>query len=572
MSRKAAAVPATKKDIQTAIAKMQGQLLSDMQANMPSMTPQRSETRWRGASQILRSMAGWLPWLGSGRSDTPKAERDRMAARSYDAYRNHMLGGAAVGRITLSVVGTGVIMHPNPDREALGLSEEQADELKKTIAREWRLYYENPRECHWEGILDGYGQQTLSLLTALLGGDCFALTPMKEREGCTYETKLQLIDPARASNPNDTPDTQTMQDGVELSPDGEPIAVHFRNTHPGDRTLAAVMTRWDRREIYAPSGRRRVLQVWQDHDRIGATRGVGLLAPILEPLQTLEQYSRAELMAAAVSAMFTVFIEHSDAVPTDDRGNPLPPIKGQTVQPTITKGMAGDIALGPAAVVDLGPGEKAAFASPTRPNAQFNPFFEAIVGQMGARLGMPKDELLLVYAGSYSAARAAMLRAWAMYSTRRWWLVQQLCKPHYELWFDEAVAIGRIKVANYADPAIRAAVTQAIWIGPAKGAMDENQEATASGKRIEIGISNETIECAQMTGEVWSDVYATRQRELAQRKRDGTMPAVPGAPAPATPNGPATLPAPNNRQAPSEVEDDAVNTPQKPAAPPDDTE
>ena len=74
---------------------------------------------------------------------------------------------------------------------------------------------------------------------------------------------------------------------------------------------------------------------------------------------------------------------------------------------------------------------------------------------------------------------------------------------------------------GYADPAKRKAYCQAIWIGPARGAIDELKEANAAGKRIEIGVSNETLETAAMTGEPWQQVYRQRVREVEQRRQDG---------------------------------------------------
>jgi capsid protein len=52
--------------------------------------------------------------------------------------------------------------------------------------------------------------------------------------------------------------------------------------------------------------------------------------------------------------------------------------------------------------------------------------------------------------------------------------------------------------------------------------MDELKEAQAAAKRIEIGVSNESIECAAMTGESRDQVYDQQVREIDQRKADGT--------------------------------------------------
>lgn len=84
---------------------------------------------------------------------------------------------------------------------------------------------------------------------------------------------------------------------------------------------------------------------------------------------------------------------------------------------------------------------------------------------------------------------------------------------------DEAVARGLIDLPGYSDPAKRKAYCQAIWIGPARGAIDELKEANAAGKRIEIGVSNETLETAAMTGEPWQQVFRQRVREVEQRRK-----------------------------------------------------
>jgi len=220
----------------------------------------------------------------------------------------------------------------------------------------------------------------------------------------------------------------------------------------------------------------------------------------------------------------------------DENGNPVGAFGGTDDTP---------IALGNGAVVDLAAGEKATTANPTRPNANFDPFFMAVVKQIGAALELPVDELLLCYQQSYSAARAAMLQAWRFYITRRWALTQQMCQPIYGLRIDEEVASGRITLPGYADPIRRRAYTRSIWIGPARGAMDELKEAMAAGKRIEIGVSNEAMETASMAGEDWNAVYQQRRREINQRKADGTYIAEIRSPN-VPPPEPAAVPAPEN--------------------------
>lgn len=471
----------------------------------------RQETRWRGASRALRSLASWSPALGGPRADTPARELTTLRARSRDAFRGNLIARAALTRTRTNIVGTGLMCRPAVDFNVLGITPEQAAEVNAQLTTYYNAWAEDPNECDIESTLDFYGQQGLALLSGMASGDVFALTPSELRQGGAYELKLQLVEADRISNPDNAPDTETLVQGIELR-GVQPVACHVRSTHPGDRD-AMGMPKWTRYPFFgAETGRRRVLQVWNDKERPGQPRGVPYLAPILEPLKQLDRYGGAELMAAVISAMFTVFIEREDAKEYDEDGNEIPAFANADVDDQ------GNIALGNGAVVDLAPGEKATSANPARPNANFDPFFVAVVKQIGAALELPLDELLLHYQSSYSAARAAMLQAWRFYTTRRWTLVQQFCQPVYNLLLDEGVASGRLRLPGYDDPIRRKAWCTALWIGPARGSMDEGKEANAAKTRIEIGVSNETIETAAMTGEDWHSVISTRARELDTRR------------------------------------------------------
>lgn len=475
----------------------------------------RQETRWRGASRVLRGLAGWAPNAGGPRSDTASTELTTLRARSRDAFRGNLIARAALTRSRTNIVGTGLMCRPAVDYSVLGITAEAAETLNGQLSSLWNPWAENPSECDAEGTLDFYGLQGLALISAMASGDVFALTPADLRPGGVTELKVQLIEADRVSNPDNAQDTPTCAQGVVIQ-GSRPVACWIRDTHPGDRDTTG-MPKWTRYEYYgAETGRRRVLQVWNDKERPGQLRGVPFLAPILEPLKQLDRYGGAELMAAVISAMITVFIERdAGEQETDENGNPLPAFSGADLDEK------GNISLGNAAVVDLAPGEKANLANPGRPNANFDPFFVAVVKQIGAALELPLDELMLHYQASYSAARAAMLQAWRFYTTRRWTLVQQFCQPIYNLLLDEAVASGRLQLPGYADPVRRMAYQSALWIGPARGAMDEEKEARAAKHRIEAGISNETIETAAQTGEDWRAVASTRAREIAFRRANG---------------------------------------------------
>ncbi|MFT0212841.1 phage portal protein [Pseudomonas sp. F1_0610] len=476
------------------------------------------ETRYRGASRGLRSLLGWLPGVRSAIADLPTNERQMLVGRSRDAMRNHLIARAAIMRQRTSVVGTGLVCYAQVNAQKLGISTEQAQELNSQLDLIWEMYALNPVECDAEATLNHYQLQGLVLISALVNGDAFVATPYIKREGTQFGTRLQVIEADRVCNPADGFDTENMVDGVEFDKYGAPIAYHIASTYKIDRINGNFGERkWQRLPAFGKhTGRRRTLHVMNEKERPGQKRGVPYLAPVLEPLQKLERYSSAELMAAVISAFFTVFIKKTDGF--NDGGLPMAAMGSHV--PTEDTGTP-DIQLGEGAIVDLGEGEEPVTVNPARPNAQFDPFFTAVVKQIGAALEIPIEELLLNYDKSYSAARAAMLQAWRYYSLRRWWLVSEFCKPTRELVIDEAVAKGMINLPNYVDPIKRHAYLNALWVGPARGAIDELKEANAAGKRIEIGVSNVAMECAAMSGEPYADIYSQRLLEIQKAKQDG---------------------------------------------------
>lgn len=467
-------------------------------------------TRWRGASQTLRSMVNWAARVGSPTADAPASELRVLRARSRDAGRNHPVGRSALMRSRTSIVGTGLVCRPAVDHEALGISAEDAQAYNLQLRQAFERWADDPAECDLETTLDFYGLQGLALLAAMSSGDVFALTPGELRTGGVNELKLQLIEADRVCNRNDAPDTPDCFDGIQYR-GPVPVGCWVRSVHPGDNIDYRIPSWAYYRFFDEATGRRRVLQVWNDKERPSQPRGVPFLAPVLEPLKQIARLTDAELMASVLSSMLTVFIQRAEES-GGDGGD------GEAIEGTDANG---NIALGNGAIVDLAPGETANPVNPLRPNVNFDPFFMAVVKQIGSALEIPRDVLLLQFDASYSAARAAMLEAWRMFLTRRWWLVQQFCQPVYALLIDEEVAAGRIRLPGYGDPTRRRAWQRALWTGPAKGAMDEWKEANAAKTRIEIGVSNEQIETAAMTGEDRDTVYAQRVREVQQRKRDG---------------------------------------------------
>ncbi|NDO29233.1 phage portal protein [Enterocloster clostridioformis] len=464
-----------------------------------------------GASTHKKSLIGWNYAGGSWREDI-NDNLSVLRQRSRDIYMGVPIGRGAVNTMRTNVVGRGLMLKPTVDAEALGISEDEKKELEKKITREWALWAESP-DCDMARLDNFYELQQLAFLNWLASGDTLALLPVKPRTNQPYDLRVQLIEADRLSSPNDfdTFDNQIVG-GVEVDKDGEVVAYHFAKHHP--LSYANERLEWQRVEAYGKlTGRRNVLHL-MNRERIDQRRGVPFLAPVIEALKQLGRYTDAELVAAVVSGMFTVFIEKTDNSAEDAIGAAIPEEEQVDAEDETT------LELAPGAIMDLGEGEKAHDVNPGRPNTNFNGFVEAICQQIGAALEIPYELLMKRFNSSYSASRGALEEAWKMFKMYRSWLANDFCQPIYEEWFAEAVAKGRIKAPGFfADPIRRKAYCKAQWNGPARGLLNPVQEVNAAVTRVNNGFSTRSNETMEMAGgDFYSNCDQLKQEEEALRE------------------------------------------------------
>lgn len=474
---------------------------------------------YNGASHTRRSLAGWNPLPGSADDDTI-ADLPTLRARTRDLDRNAPVAGGAINTTVTNTIGTGLSVQPQIDHIKLGMSEEDASRWQDETNREFLLWAESVN-CDVTRTLNFYGLQSLAFRSALTSGDVFSVQTSVSRPGSVIPLAIQLVEADLVCNPDWKPDTETMVQGVELEPSGAPVAYHIASAHPTRRGRRQPIT-WRRLEAFGrKTGRRNVLHLF-DRRRPGLTRGVPFLAPVMEPLKQLERYTDAELMAAVVSGMFTVFI-HSESAAAIMPSAQIAGAAGATPAAGATLGTQ----LGNGLVVELNPNERIETANPGRPNAQFDPFVTAIIRQIGLLLEIPYEILVKHYQSSYSAAKAAMNDAWKFFRARRDWMATYFCQPIYETWLEESIARGRIVAPGFfADPSIRRAWCRATWVGDGPGSLDPLKEALAARERTELTISTLAQESILHDGGDWNAKVRQRGREEAMRRAAGLGPTV----------------------------------------------
>ncbi|MBP1924602.1 lambda family phage portal protein [Sedimentibacter acidaminivorans] len=467
-----------------------------------------------GASSKKKSLVGWLIRSSSVLEDIEQ-NIPKLRGRSRDLYMGAPLATGALKTIRTNVVGSGLRLNAQIDYEYLGMTLEEADAWETKVEREFNLWAESIH-CDAQRMNNFYELQQLALISQLMSGDCLATLPLIPRVYMPYDLRINIIEADRVCNPNNYIDFDNkIVNGVEINTYGEVVAYHIAQKHPG--TVMLSKNKWVRvRKFGERTGRPNVIHLMES-ERPEQRRGVPILAPVIESLKQLTRYTEAELMAAVISGMYTVFIK------TESPDTEAP---GQYVSPVDQLEDDDDninYELGNGAIVALGENESIDISNPARPNVAFDGFVSSMCKQIGSALEVPYELLLKHFSASYSASRASLLEAWKMFRMRRSWMANDFCQPIYEEFLAEAISKGRISAPGFfTDPLARKAYCTAEWNGPSQGQIDPLKEVNAASKRVAEGFSTRTKETVELGN---GDFFRNNRLRIVEEKlrREGGL-------------------------------------------------
>ena len=469
-----------------------------------------------GASHDKNSMRGWRESSKSPQEDIDR-NLDTLRQRSRSLMMSAPIAVSAIKTNRTNIVGMGLRLRPTIDREVLGISDEEAKRWEKKTQREFELWAKS-KQCDATKVNNFYEMQQIVCMSWLTNGDAVGLIEYcdEEKAFMPYELRIHLIESDKVCNPQSTgayvnlwetnPDNgNRIYNGVEIDSKGGVVAYHICNTYPNSALVT--QKKWTRVKAFGDrTGMPNVLMIFES-ERAEQYRGVPYLAPVIEALKQLTRYSEAEIMAAVINGFFTVFIT-SEKSPSE---MPFTGIAGDDEDEYDTDNSYG---LGPGMINVLAPGEDIKMADPSHPNSNFDAFTTAYAKYIGAALEIPSELLLKQFGASYSASKAALEEAWKAFKMRRAWLIDDFCKPIYEIWLTEAIAKGRIKAPGfYLDASIREAWCKCAWNGPAQGMLDPLKEIKAARGRVDLGVSTREIETMEMNGGNFDDNAAQLKHE-----------------------------------------------------------
>jgi lambda family phage portal protein len=373
------------------------------------------------------------------------------------------------------------------------------------------------------------GQMRMAVNHLSVDGEGVALSEWAADEPTRYKTRLRIVHPDRLSNPSGRINDRWLRGGVQHNDAGVPVAYWLREQHPVDYFTSGSYI-WQDWARFTAWGRPQVFH-WFDRQYATQTRGVSRFVASLKCFRAFNRFTDATIQKATQLALFSFFVSSSAG----------PEAVSESLQPTDLKDFNDSrfqhydkhpVEFEAGARIPVLPyGDEIKNAAIAGDAAGFESFLRAIIRLIAASLGVTYEELTMDYSQTnYSSARAAMIHALAEVEVTQAILRDQLVKPFFVAWLEEAFDRGYIQVPKGAPDFYDAvdAYAEARWIGPKRGYIDPTKEILAAAARIEAGISTLEDECAEQ-GKYWEEVQDQglweELREKTRRQEMGLDPA-----------------------------------------------
>lgn len=495
------------------------------------MAQERVPTASRDSGSMRGSISNYRPrrvYSQAGES----AERILTQDRAQDLYANDFGARSAVDSIATNAVGTGLMPQPRFPLKRLGITEEQAFDVKEQMEWNWAEWCE---QAHVSGTMHFEDIQFSGLSSVLRMGELLHLPVRQDpapKNARTYSLALQTLTPRRLVTPADKIADPSVRDGVHVNEYGKPLGYWIAAPTPsafgsGAWTSHAALSSRDFR--YSPARiahRPGAFHIFR-HTEEEQVRGVSSLSTAVKLFRNMTDAIDYELLAQVLAASFPVFIGQEEGRPglpsvVMEQYNLADPATGERERSFYQEVEAGQFIYG-------AKGEKPYILESKRPSANFMAFVELILRAQGASMGIPYEVLLKDFSKTnYSSARAALNEAWKVFQMYRSWFARLYCQPLWNMVQEEAYLRGRLILPSSAPGFYQARFMwcNAYWYGPSRGYVDPVKEIQANLLAIDNRLMPRTEHWAQQGGDFWEGMDQIEAEELRMQRMPKATPVT----------------------------------------------
>lgn len=439
----------------------------------------------------------------------------KAAARTIDAMQNNGWMAGLVEVFVSLMIGEGLRPNFKPDFSWAGWDENQSKAWAKRAQRMFEADAVKPYIVD-AGARYNFAQLQAAALRQWMGtGNIVGQILPIQRTGTNTLTKIRLLQSHWLSGRSDI--KQGLEQGCYLDRHGATTGYLFEF-----KDKMGV-----KQEVKLPAfdyfGRSVGFQIFDGN--AGQLRGMSIFAPCLRVLRDYDQLSNATMMASMLHTILAATIE-SDYPTSDilealggegDDASPLADYLGQKVAWNKTV----DINLNQnAKIAHLMMGEKFNLHSSKYPNANYEPFANMLLREIGRCVGAMFEDVTGDYSKMTQASmKAAISKQWPTIIYRRKNIIGPFCDQYSDAWIEEKIIANDLEVPGgfKAFLANRAAICRRDWRGPGKPVPDELKQAKTHETYRNMGVMSDE-EIAAERGVDIDDVYESRASEKVARE------------------------------------------------------
>lgn len=470
---------------------------------------------YEAGSQTRRTRSWFAPQVSPNDAILPVLTTVRN--RSREATRNDGYAKEAVETWVSELIGTGLKPLPQVKDKA----------FVQTLLSLWLRFVD---ECDADGLLDFFGQQTQAARGWKTGGEMFVrLRPRLLSDGLAVPLQLQIIEPELCPhNYNiERPNGNRIRAGIEFNGIGKRVAYWFYASRPGE------LLDYDQSQMRRVEAQN-VLHIF-DPLRAGQLRGVPDIAQSLLWLLNVKKLTDATLMRQVVANLFAAFITPSAAAA--EAG--VDPLTGEVIDASHARP---SVAMEPATVQELDPGESITFSEPPSVQQNYNEFVRSALRGAMTAAGVPYELATGDMTGLNDRVMRVLLNKFRrrLRAQQHQIIAYQFCRGVWKAFMDAAFVSGALPLpADYAtNPHPWLAVK---WIPEGWAYIHPLQDVQAAKERVQGGFTSR----AQEVSELGEDAEIIDAEQAADNARadglglrytsDGRQKtSAPGAPAPSS--------------------------------------
>ena len=396
---------------------------------------------WNAGATSNRQAAGW---------DTPNSDFAAASAppqilrtRARHAVRNSAVAARGKAAILNNVIGAGI--------KPLFRTNDKAS--KKAFRLAWNRLVDS---ADFDGFRDLYALQADVLGHMATDGEVLVRRVI---EG--DRLKIQIL-PAEFLDSSITQLDSRVVSGVEFDAAGRRVAYHLFTHHPADPVRMPNSRRFPASEI---------LHI-RFTDMAGQVRGVSMFAPILEKLNNADQFDRATLTKAKISALWCAF-RHGQP-----DANPLAATRDSDGTYTAS--------LEPGTVQDIGTDEIT--FPPHADVAPYSEFMKTLNRSIASGLGIPYSTLTGDLSDtSYNSSRVGRIEFAKQVERLQWDFIFQFCRPVMTWWLEVEMLAGRLPIP---ENGIQDYLDVITWAPPPLAMLDPQRETDAKVRAIRAGLTS----------------------------------------------------------------------------------